>query len=49
MFATFRVVTRIEARAVTAPDPWLQSAGFWCLRRQEYSAGLICSELWMRS
>ncbi len=48
MYSVFRAATRMEARVVTSPGPWLELAGFQRLQVDEFSHGLIRSEHWHR-
>ena len=48
MYVFFRAVTRLPARRLTAPDPWLQRAGFVLHRRREAEWGLLRSDWWRR-
>lgn len=48
MYVFFRAVTRLAARRLTAPDPWLQRAGFVLHRRREAEWGLLRSDWWRR-
>ena len=47
-YAFFRVVTRLPARSLAAPDPFLKAAGFQLKRRRTYDWGLLHSDLWVR-
>jgi len=48
LYAFFRVVCRLPARALISPDGELQKAGFSLTRRQTYEWGLLKSERWRR-
>lgn len=49
MYAFFRRVTKIRARRVTTPDPFLTAQGFALARRTTSAWGLLHSDLWLRS
>lgn len=49
MYAFFRRVTRIPARRVTPPDPFLRREGFALTARRTFEAGLIQADLWSRA
>ena len=49
MYQFFRVITRLPARNLTAPDPILQRAGFVLHRRTESEWGLLHSDWWKRT
>lgn len=49
MYAAFRRVTSISARAVSPPDPFLERAGFSLAGRQELNHGLLHADLWRRA
>ncbi|MFO1514448.1 MAG: class I SAM-dependent methyltransferase [Verrucomicrobiota bacterium] len=48
MYAFFRVVTRLPAKRLTAPDSFLQHAGFRLHRRTETEWSLLYSDWWKR-
>ena len=48
MYLFFRVITRLPARALTAPDPFLRHASFNLSQRAESEWGLLRSEWWQR-
>lgn len=48
MYAFFRCTTRLPARTLTPPDPFLEKSGFRLLARQQAEWGLLHSDLWMR-
>ena len=48
MYAFFRVFTRIPAKTLTPPDPFLKKAGFHLHRRIETEWGLMKSDWWTR-
>jgi ubiquinone/menaquinone biosynthesis C-methylase UbiE len=48
MYQFFRRVTRLPARRVTPPDPWLMEAGFRLTGRQSSEWGLLQADLWQR-
>jgi SAM-dependent methyltransferase len=48
MYAFFRWATRLPARSLAAPEPWLLRNGFTCAAQQEFEWGLIRSSLWRR-
>ena len=48
MYAFFRPVTRIGARRLTEPDPWLSAAGFALAGRRISEWGLLRADLWRR-
>jgi ubiquinone/menaquinone biosynthesis C-methylase UbiE len=48
MYAFFRAVTRLPARQLTAPDSFLERAGFNLRRRIETEWGLLHSDWWQR-
>jgi ubiquinone/menaquinone biosynthesis C-methylase UbiE len=49
MFAFFRTVTRLPAKRLTPPDPYLERAGFTLLRRKETEWDLLRSDWWSRT
>lgn len=49
MYRFFRPVTRIRARAVTPPDPWLARQGFHLAHRTSFDWGLLQSDCWQRA
>jgi len=48
-YTFFRLTTRISAREICAPDPFLDGAGFELKGRVEADAGLIYSSVWKRT
>jgi ubiquinone/menaquinone biosynthesis C-methylase UbiE len=48
MYSFFRAVTRLPARKLTAPDLFLERAGFSLQRRTETEWGLLHSDWWRR-
>jgi ubiquinone/menaquinone biosynthesis C-methylase UbiE len=48
MYAFFRVVTRLPARRLSAPDSYLEHAGFTRHRHAETEWGLLHSDWWKR-
>lgn len=48
MYSFFRVVTRLPARRLTAPDPYLAAQGFRLAGRREFEWGLLRSDCWSR-
>ena len=48
MYSFFRVVTRLPARKLTRPDPFLERGGFSLLHRTESEWGLLHSDWWRR-
>jgi ubiquinone/menaquinone biosynthesis C-methylase UbiE len=48
MYAFFRRVTRLRARCVTDPDPFLRAHGFGLVGRRTMEWGLLRSDLWAR-
>jgi ubiquinone/menaquinone biosynthesis C-methylase UbiE len=49
MYAFFRRLTKISARALTPPDPFLQAEGFQLTGRASASWGLLHADCWKRS
>lgn len=49
MYIFFGIVTRLPARRLTRPDPFLQAAGFALRRRVTYDWDLLHSDWWQRS
>jgi ubiquinone/menaquinone biosynthesis C-methylase UbiE len=49
MYGFFRVVTKLPASALVAPQPFLRQNGFVRVRRAEFDWGLLCAELWKRA
>ncbi len=49
MYVFFGAVTRLPSRRLTAPDPWLQRAGFVLHRRREAEWGLLRCDWWRRA
>jgi SAM-dependent methyltransferase len=48
MYWFFRLVTRLPARGLTSPDPFLTDAGFRLMDRREMEWGLLHSDHWQR-
>jgi len=48
LYLFFRVVTRLPGRRLTAPDPYLQRAGFRLEERRTYEWELLKSDLWRK-
>jgi ubiquinone/menaquinone biosynthesis C-methylase UbiE len=48
MYLFFRVITRLPARVLTAPDPFLKHASFKLSQRVESEWGLLRSDWWQR-
>lgn len=48
MYAFFRPMTKIGARAVTPPDPHLAAAGFRLAGRRSANWGLLRADRWLR-
>jgi ubiquinone/menaquinone biosynthesis C-methylase UbiE len=48
MYAFFRLTSRIEARRLIDPSPFLNAAGFVCSEQRLTRGGMIKSELWVR-
>ncbi|MCE9520753.1 MAG: class I SAM-dependent methyltransferase [Verrucomicrobia bacterium] len=48
MYAFFRLTTRLPARALTPPDPYLERAGFQRHDRIEIEWGLLKSDWWRK-
>jgi ubiquinone/menaquinone biosynthesis C-methylase UbiE len=48
MYAFFRLATRLPARQLTAPDPFLTSRGFYLRDRLVSDWGLLRSDIWQR-
>lgn len=48
MYAFFRRATRVRARRVTPPGPWLARHGFTLAGRRTSEWGLLQSDLWAR-
>jgi hypothetical protein len=48
MYAFFRIATRLPARKLTSPDPFLQQHGFKLCHRLESEWGLLRSDHWER-
>ena len=46
MYFFFRHATRLPARRLTPPDPYLRSAGFFLRERRHSEWGLLHSDLW---
>ena len=49
MYQSFRLATRLEARELTPPDPFLRHSGFERRDRRTFNAGLIHADHWQRS
>ena len=47
-YAFFRVVTKLPAEKITAPDEWFRQNGFELLGRRFSEWGLLHSDLWRR-
>lgn len=48
MYRFFRVVTRLPAKELTAPNPFLERNGFKLREREEREWGLLHSDWWQR-
>lgn len=48
MYRFFRLATKLEAQALTPPDPFLERAGFRLRSRREEDWGLLHSDWWQR-
>lgn len=48
MYTFFRAATKLPARALTPPDPFLRAEGFTLRQRLTIDLGLIHSDLWSR-
>lgn len=48
LYRFFRITCKLEARTLTPPDAFIQSAGFERWRRLEFDCGLLKSECWRR-
>lgn len=48
MYGFFRLVTRLPARSLTSPEPYLTANGFWLKKRTLSDFGLLHSDLWAR-
>lgn len=48
MYVFFRVITRLPARRLTAPDPYLKNTGFKLHQRTDAEWGLLHSDWWKR-
>jgi ubiquinone/menaquinone biosynthesis C-methylase UbiE len=48
LYTFFRVMTRLSAKQLTPPDPFLERAGFMLHRRIESEWGLLHSDWWRR-
>lgn len=48
MYAFFRPVTKLSARRVVPPQPFLETAGFTRTRSRRFNWGLLGAELWER-
>jgi len=49
MYRFFRVATRLPARRLTAPDPFLAEAGFALQARRVFEWGLLHSDCWTKT
>lgn len=49
MYGVFRIVTGLEARRLTPPDPALQAAGFSLFDRKTHNHGLLQADHWVRA
>ncbi len=49
MYGFFRVATRLPARRLTPPDPFLRAAGFALRHRRTSEWGLLQADLWVRA
>ncbi len=47
-YGFFRLATRLEARRITPPDPFLAAAGYTLANRRHRQWGLLHSDLWVR-
>jgi hypothetical protein len=48
MYGFFRIATRLSARRLTPPDPFLRQAGFTLHRRVQSEWALLHSDWWQR-
>ncbi len=48
LYRFFRLSCKLEARSLTAADPFLSAAGFRLEKRREFDWGLLKSECWRR-
>ena len=48
MYAFFRPATKLSARRLVEPAPFLNAAGFACLESRRFDCGLLGAELWER-
>jgi ubiquinone/menaquinone biosynthesis C-methylase UbiE len=48
MYAFFRPVTKLSAKRLIEPGPFMQAAGFARLESRRFDCGLLGSELWQR-
>lgn len=48
MYCFFRILTRLPARCLTPPDPFLERQGFALQSRHTSDWGLLHSDLWVR-
>jgi SAM-dependent methyltransferase len=48
MYCSFRLATRLEARALTPPEPFLAAAGFSLKSRATFNHGLLHADHWQR-
>jgi len=49
MYRFFRIVTRLPARFLAPPAPWLEQQGFVLEQRREYNHGLLYAESWKKT
>jgi SAM-dependent methyltransferase len=49
MYGAFRLLTGLEARRLTPPEPWLSAAGFTLQQRQTFNHDLIHADHWQRA
>jgi ubiquinone/menaquinone biosynthesis C-methylase UbiE len=49
MYLFFRFVTRMPAKSLTSPDPFIQAAGFKLRQRNVREWGLLRADHWIRS
>jgi len=48
MYSFFRVVTRLPARSLTPPEPFLEANGFGLCKKQTSEWGLLHTDFWKR-
>ena len=48
LYRFFRVTTRLQAAHLTAPNPYLEQAGFELRHRARFNHGLLHSDLWAK-